>query len=170
MNITPKMENLNKLKTKEDMKEIAESLRKKGKKIVTINGSFDIFHVGHIRFIKEAKEQGDVLILGLNSDKSIRANKGPERPIIPENERAEVLDAIEFVDYMVIFNEPEIGVPLIKLVKPDVHCNGAEYGEDCAEAPFLKEIGARLHLIKKTEDEGGELSTSRIVKNLKKLI
>lgn len=161
--------NLKKLRTKEEIKKIAEKLRDEGKKIVTANGSFDIFHVGHIRFIKEAKEQGDVLILGLNSDKSIKSYKGPERPIIPEEHRAEVLNAIEYVDYIVIFDEPEIGVPLIKLVKPAVHCNGVEYGENCAEAPFLREMGSRLHLIKKIGDGGGEFSTSKIIENIKKI-
>lgn len=160
--------NLKKLKTKEEIRGISEDLRKKGKIIVTANGSFDILHAGHVRFLKEAKEQGDVLIIGLNSDKSVKTNKGNERPIIPEAFRAELLDAIEYIDHIVILDEPEIGVPLIKLVKPDVHCNGAEYGKDCAESFFLKKPGARLHLIDKTKYGEEEISTSTIIEKIKK--
>ena len=160
--------NLKKLKTEEEIREISEELRKKGKMIVTANGSFDIFHAGHARFLKEAKEQGDILIVGLNTDRSVRLNKGQQRPIIPEKLRAEVLDAVEYIDYIVFLDEQEIGVPLIKLTKPDVHCNGAEYGEKCAEAPFLKEIDARLHLINKTRYGEGEISTSSIIEKIKR--
>ena len=160
------MENLKKLKTKKEIQKISETLRKEGKRIVTANGSFDLFHAGHVRFLKKAKEQGDILIIGLNSDKSVKANKGPLRPIIPEAFRAELLDAIQYIDYIVILDEPEIGVPLIRLVRPNVHCNGAEYGKNCAEAPVLKKIDSRLHLIKKIRDGEGEISTSRILKKI----
>ncbi len=160
---------LQKLKTKKEIKAIAEKLRKQGKIIVTTNGSFDLLHAGHIRNLQESKSQGDVLIVGLNSDKSIKSYKGKDRPIISEEYRVEMLDAIRFVDYIVLFDEDEIAVPLITLVRPSVHCNGSQYGENCVEAPAVKKIGARLHLIKESKDKNGKLSTTRIINKIKEL-
>lgn len=160
---------LEKLRTKDEIKCISEQLREQGKMIVTTNGSFDLFHAGHARFLKEAKKQGDILIVGLNSDKSVKSYKGHGRPIIDGCSRAEVLDAIRYVDYIVFFDEPEIAVPLIKLVKPHVHCNGSEYGGNCVEAPFVKMVGARLHLIKEivSGENKEKLSTSGIIRKIK---
>ena len=160
---------LEKLKTQQEIKNIAERLNNEGQIIVTTNGSFDLIHAGHIRTLKEAKSQGDVLIVGLNSDKSVKAYKSPDRPIIPEYQRAEILDAIKYVDYIVLFDQPEIAVPLIKLVRPKIHCNGAEYGENCVETPIIKEVGAKLHLIKETQDEKGKISTTKIIKKIREM-
>ena len=162
---------LKKLKTKEEIAKISQTLKDNGNAVVTANGSFDIIHAGHIRFLKEAKSQGDILIIGLNSDRSVRAYKGSERPIIPENERAEILDAIGYVDYIVLFDEPEIAVPLIRLVKPKVHCNGAEYGAECVETAAIKEVGARLHMIHeiKTSGQKNKVSTTSIINKIKNL-
>ena len=135
-----------KLITFDEVGSIVAGLRGEGKKIVTTNGSFDIVHVGHVRYLKEASEQGDVLIVGLNSDLSIKAYKDPSRPINPQDRRAELLLAIRFVDYVLIYDETE-PIRFIETVKPDVHVNGEEYGRDCIEAHPLKRMGARLHLI-----------------------
>ena len=135
-----------KLITFDEVGPIVAALRSEGKTVVTTNGSFDIVHVGHVRYLKEASRQGDVLIVGLNSDLSIRTYKDPSRPINPQQRRAELLLAIRFVDYVVIYDETE-PIRFIEAVKPDVHVNGEEYGRDCVEAEPLKRIGARLHLI-----------------------
>ena len=138
---------------------LADRLRKEGKRIVTTNGSFDLLHAGHLQLLKEAKEQGDVLIVGLNSDASVKQYKSKDRPIIPQEYRAEMLAAIRYVDYVVIMDEPEIAVPLVTMVKPDVHVNGSEYGENCIEAGAVKKNGGRLHIVKLKEG----LSTTEIV-------
>ena len=153
----------NKLKTKEDIAKIAEELRKQGKSIVTTNGSFDIVHAGHIKYLKEAKEQGDILIIGLNSNKSIKVYKGEDRPIFDENDRAEILASFLFVDYITIFDETT-PMDFIKNIKPNVHVNGEEYGKDCIEAETVKENGGRLHLIKRDN----RFSTTDIINRLKK--
>jgi rfaE bifunctional protein nucleotidyltransferase chain/domain len=141
-----------------ELEQLAADLRKEGKKIVTCNGCFDIIHVGHIKFLTEAKKQGDVLIIGLNSDKSVKANKGPKRPINNQNDRAEVLSALEIVDYVTIFDE-EDPRGLLSIIKPDVHCNGEEYGEDCIEADVIKKNGGRIHLIKLVKG----ISTTKLI-------
>lgn len=96
---------MSKLKTLAELMKIVEGLKKAGKKIVFTNGCFDLLHLGHIRYLGEAKRLGDVLIIGLNSDNSVESLKGPNRPLIKEKDRAEILGALEVVDYIVIFNE-----------------------------------------------------------------
>ena len=136
-----------KIKTKEEIEKIAKELKQKGKKIATCNGCFDILHPGHIYLLEESKKQGDILIVGLNSDKSVKGNKGPKRPINNENARAAVLSSLDIVDYVVIFDE-KTPIKLLGAIKPDVHCNGEEYGYDCIEAPTVRKYGGRIHLIK----------------------
>ncbi|MBI4439879.1 adenylyltransferase/cytidyltransferase family protein [Candidatus Woesearchaeota archaeon] len=137
-----------KLKNRNEIAEIAEKLKKEGRKIVTCNGAFDILHLGHIKFLEEAKSQGDVLIVGLNSDASIKRYKSKDRPINNQDSRAAVISALEMVDYVVIFDEDDPR-KLLEAIKPDVHCNGEEYGENCIEAETVRKYGGRVHLIKK---------------------
>lgn len=138
---------MGKIKSIKEIGGIVKELKQKGKKIVTCNGCFDILHAGHIKFLKEAKAQGDILIVGLNSDSSVKQNKGPKRPINNENDRAEVLAALEMVDYITIFNE-KTPLKLLEVIKPNVHVNGEEYGENCIEAPTVKKYGGKIYLIK----------------------
>lgn len=105
---------------------LVKTLRKKGKRIVFTNGCFDIIHAGHVRYLKKARSLGDVLIVGLNSDSSVRKIKGEKRPIVPQKERAEVMGALSFVDYVVIFNETT-PLELIKAIKPDILAKGADW-------------------------------------------
>jgi len=140
---------------------LADALRAKGKRIVTMNGSFDLLHAGHLHILREAGRQGDTLIVGLNSDESIRAYKGPDRPLIPQAQRAEMLLALRYVDYVHIFDEVE-PTPFLEQVRPDVHVNGAEYGEDCIEAPVVRQHGGRIHLV----DRIPGLSTTQIATQL----
>lgn len=115
-----------KLKTLNEIVVILEKFRKNSKKIVFTNGCFDIIHSGHIQYLTEAKALGDILIIGLNSDCSIKKLKGPDRPIIDENNRALVLSALEIVDFVVIFDE-ETPYNLIKKIKPDILVKGGDW-------------------------------------------
>jgi len=152
-----------KIKPEAEIVEIAYKLRKKGKKIVTTNGSFDIFHYGHVKLLEECKMQGDVLIVGINSDKSVKQYKSPDRPINPENARAGVIAALESVDYVFVFDDTT-PIRWLELIKPHVHCNSSEYGVNCVEKPVLDQIGARLHLVKREQDG---LSTTEILSKIK---
>ncbi len=109
--------------------ELVEQARKDSKKIVFTNGCFDILHVGHLRYLKEARNLGDYLVLGLNSDSSVKALKGEQRPIVNEEERAEMLLGLEAVDAVAIFSEPT-PLNLIKSVKPDFLCKGGDWSVD----------------------------------------
>jgi len=117
---------LKKLKTLPELRTIVARARSKGRTIVLANGGFDLVHAGHVRYLRAAKVCGDILIVALNSDSSIRKLKGPGRPILPEDERAEILAAFEFVDYLTIFTEPNVEKILLAL-KPDVHAKGSDY-------------------------------------------
>ncbi|MBI2110058.1 adenylyltransferase/cytidyltransferase family protein [Candidatus Woesearchaeota archaeon] len=141
-----------------EVETLANRLREKSKKIVTTNGSFDILHEGHFYFLREAKEQGDVLIVGLNSDSSVRKNKGLGRPINNQEIRALNLTKLEYVDYVVIFYETTPN-ELLKKIKPHVHVNGEEYGNNCVEAPVVRQYGGRIHLVRRIEG----YSTTRII-------
>jgi len=128
---------------------------------VTVNGSFDVLHAGHLHILNEARSQGDTLIVGINSDESVRSYKGASRPIVPERQRAEMLLALRVVDYVHIFEEPD-PIAFLSELSPDVHVNGAEYGEHCVERDVVIRSGGRLHLVARIPN----LSTSNIVKKL----
>ena len=126
------------IKTFDEIKTLASKLHSQGKKIVFTNGCFDILHVGHVKYLEVAKSYGDVLILGLNADSSVRKLKGPTRPINTQDDRAYILASLESVDYVVIFEE-ETPYELIKLIKPHVLVKGGDYegkevvGQDIAD-------------------------------------
>lgn len=154
---------MKKIKTQKEIIRLAKILRQKKKKIVTYSGSFDILHLGHIKSLAEAKEQGDILIVLLNSDKSVRAYKGPLRPIISQRERAETLAAFQCVDYIVIFDEltPK---KIISEIKPQVHCNGPDWGKNCIERAVIEENGGKVYVLRKV---GGQSTSGLIAKILK---
>jgi D-beta-D-heptose 7-phosphate kinase/D-beta-D-heptose 1-phosphate adenosyltransferase len=141
---------------------LSAGLKAEGRKVVTLNGSFDLMHAGHLHILEEARKQGDVLIVGLNSDASIRRYKGPDRPIIPQDYRARMLLALRTVDYVHIFDETE-PMPFLEQVKPHVHVNGSEYGADCIEAPTVKAHGGSIHIVEKIPG----LSTSDILARIR---
>ena len=146
---------------REDLQALLAKLRQEGKTIVTTNGCFDILHVGHVRYLEETKKFGDVLIVALNSDASVRRLKGEGRPINNENDRAEVLNALKSVDYVVLFDE-DSPMQLLAEIKPDVHTKGADYTvETLPEAKVILENGGRLEFIKFVE---GKSTTSTIAK------
>lgn len=125
---------------------LTDVLREQGKTIVTMNGSFDLLHIGHVRCLREAREQGDVLIIALNSDTSIQSYKGKGRPFVPQKERAEMLASLSSVNYVVLFDDinPK---SIIAEIRPDIHCNGADWGPGCIERETVESGGGRLHIL-----------------------
>src|SRR5580704_3026242 len=115
----------NKIKSLNQIKKIADTAKAKGSVIVTTNGCFDILHVGHVHNLKKAKSHGDILIVGINSDASVRRYKGKSRPIVPQRERAEVLAALGAVDYVFIFDD-DTPIPWISKIKPHIHAKGGD--------------------------------------------
>lgn len=130
-----------------DLAQIAQRLRSQGKKVVTTNGCFDILHLGHVRILEAARQLGDVLIVGINSDDSVKRLKGPQRPINTEMDRAEVLGALKSVDYVSVFSE-DTPVEFLKVVKPDIHVKGADYlPSQLAETPVVESFGGRVEIL-----------------------
>lgn len=136
----------NKIKTLKEIIVLVKKFKNQGKKIVTYNGSFDILHVGHILSIQEAKTQGDILIVLLNSDSSVKLYKGPNRPILPESERVDMIAALTAVDYVTIFDEinPK---EILNVIKPDIHCNGSDWGKNCIEREIVEKNGGEIHVL-----------------------
>ncbi|NSW85366.1 MAG: D-glycero-beta-D-manno-heptose 1-phosphate adenylyltransferase [Syntrophobacteraceae bacterium] len=118
-----------KIKLTADLKRICESVRRKGGRIVFTNGCFDILHIGHVRYIEDARALGDLLIVAVNSDRSVKQIKGDLRPIIGEAERAETVAALQAVDYVTLFDTPD-PLPLIETLKPDILVKGADWAPD----------------------------------------
>jgi rfaE bifunctional protein nucleotidyltransferase chain/domain len=115
-----------------------------GRTIALANGVFDLFHVGHLRYLQGAKAEGDLLVVAVNSDASTRAYKGPDRPVVPEAERAEILEALACVDHVVIFDAPN-PVPVIRALRPDVQVKGTDYTpESIPEAAEVRAYGGRV--------------------------
>lgn len=138
------------------------SLKAMGNKIVTLNGSFDLLHAGHLQMIHQASLQGDILIVALNSDNSIQKYKSLKRPIIPLSYRLQMMAAVDFVDYVTSFEETDPRA-LLQKIKPHVHVNGAEYGANCIEAEIVKANGGRIHIVELIPG----LSTSKIIEKIK---
>jgi D-beta-D-heptose 7-phosphate kinase/D-beta-D-heptose 1-phosphate adenosyltransferase len=118
-----------KIKIKEDLHRMVEDLKKKGKRIVFTNGCFDLLHLGHIRYLEKAKSLGDILVVGVNSDRSVQSLKGPERPILPEEERAEILSGLECVDYITVFDE-QTPLELISSLQPHILVKGGDWTKE----------------------------------------
>ncbi len=138
-------------------------LKSQGKKIVSTNGCFDILHVGHVRYLQKSASLGDIMVVYLNSDRSVRELKGPERPLNNENDRAEVLAALGCVDFVVIFDE-STPVNYIAQVKPDIHTKGGDYDlNSLPETKVVQENGGRLEFISFVEGK----STTNIINKMK---
>jgi rfaE bifunctional protein nucleotidyltransferase chain/domain len=126
------------------MSEIVERLKSEGKTIVMTNGCFDLLHVGHVRCLEGAKEAGDVLVVAVNSDSSVQSYKGPDQPVNPEDERMEVLAALECVDYVFPFSEPTVDDVLLRL-KPHYHAKGSDYTQETVpERETVLSYGGRI--------------------------
>jgi D-beta-D-heptose 7-phosphate kinase/D-beta-D-heptose 1-phosphate adenosyltransferase len=151
-----------KIKSRSELKNLIPKLKTEGKTLVFTNGCFDILHLGHIRYLKEAKKLGDVLVVGLNSDSSVRKIKGAPRPYVGEEERAEILAALECIDYITIFEEPT-PKELIAAIKPDIHVKGGDYRvEQLVEAETVKAHGGRVVVVSQTKGK----STSSLIEKI----
>ncbi len=113
----------------EDLARIVAGHHARGRKVVLANGAFDLLHVGHVRYLEGAKALGDVLVVAVNSDGSVRAAKGEGRPVIPARERAELVGALRCVDHVLVFDEPDVR-HIIRALKPDIHAKGTDYTPD----------------------------------------
>ncbi len=148
----------------EELVQKANTLRRSGKRLVFTNGCFDILHVGHIRYLAAARSKGDVLVVGLNSDESVKIIKDEQRPIMTQEQRAEILAGLWCVDYITIFNEPD-PLKLIKVIMPDVLVKGADWREqDIIGADVVKAKGGKVVRVSVVPN----ISTSRIIERIVK--
>ena len=135
-----------------DLVEKVAAERKMGANIVLANGCFDLMHVGHIRYLAGAKALGHILVVGVNSDRQARALKGEGRPFMPENERAEIVSALRFVDLVTIFDEPTVE-ELIRAIRPDFHAKGTDYTfENVPEREIVRELGGKVAIVGDRKD------------------
>jgi rfaE bifunctional protein nucleotidyltransferase chain/domain len=148
--------------TREELSERIASARASGARIVLANGCFDVLHVGHIRYLAGARELGDILVVGINSDEQVAIQKGAGRPILPANERAEIVAALESVTYVTIFDEPTVEQLLLAL-KPDVHAKGTDYTtESVPERDVVRSYGGEVAIVGDPKDH----STTEIIARL----
>jgi D-glycero-beta-D-manno-heptose 1-phosphate adenylyltransferase len=153
----------NKILTREALKRRAVEWRGAGESITLANGCFDLLHVGHVRYLHAAKALGGRLIVAVNSDDSVRALKGDERPLMPEQERAEILSAFEDVDAVVIFPEPDVR-SLIRDIRPNIQAKGTDYTADSVpERDVVAECGGRVEIVGDPKDHSAsEIIRSRL--------
>ncbi|MBP6003808.1 MAG: adenylyltransferase/cytidyltransferase family protein [Pyrinomonadaceae bacterium] len=137
---------------RDELMELVERMRADGASIVLANGCFDLFHVGHVRYLCGAKSLGNLLVVGVNSDRQTRSLKGAGRPFIPENERAEIVASLRCVDAVTIFDEPTV-TELIRAIRPDIHAKGTDYTEDnVPERAIVREYGGRVAIVGDPKD------------------
>jgi rfaE bifunctional protein nucleotidyltransferase chain/domain len=149
--------------TESDLVAAIEKERRRGRSIAFANGCFDLLHVGHIRYLQDAARQADVLIVGVNGDDSVCQLKGPGRPVMAEQERAELISAIRGVSYVTIFRE-ESPARLLGVIRPDVHCKGTDYtAESVPERDVVQSYGGRVAIVGDAKNH----STSEILRRMR---
>jgi D-glycero-beta-D-manno-heptose 1-phosphate adenylyltransferase len=138
--------------TREALVEAVAAERRQGRTVAFANGCFDLLHVGHVRYLEGAAREGDVLVVALNDDASVRTLKGEGRPILDDASRAELIAALRCVDYVVVFPEPTVG-PLLEALRPDVHCKGTDYTvETVPERAIVAAYGGRTAIVGDPKD------------------
>jgi rfaE bifunctional protein nucleotidyltransferase chain/domain len=148
--------------SREELVQRVAAARESGARIVLANGCFDVLHVGHVRYLAGARKLGDVLIVGINSDQQVAAQKGAGRPVLPATERAEIVSALESVSYVTVFDEPTVEQLLLAL-KPDVHAKGTDYTTDSVpERDVVRSYGGHVAIVGDPKDH----STSEIISRL----
>lgn len=153
-----------KVLSREELLATIRKEREKGRSVAFANGCFDLLHVGHIRYLTASAAEADILVVGLNSDESVRELKGEGRPLMPEGERAEILAALRPVDYVTIFAERS-PAPLIAELKPDVQCKGTDYTEESVpEREVVRSYGGRVAIVGDPKDH----STTEVISRLSK--
>jgi rfaE bifunctional protein nucleotidyltransferase chain/domain len=152
----------NKILTRNQLRRRVEDWRREGERIILTNGCFDLLHVGHIRYLRAAKQLGGKLVVGLNADDSVRGLKGAGRPLMPAAERAEILAALTDVDAVVVFPEPDVGA-LIREIRPDIHAKGTDYTADSVpERDTVIECGGRVAIVGDPKDHSATSFIARI--------
>ncbi len=162
--IPPKMLRLleTKIKSLSELKKIIRSLKARHKKIVFTNGCFDLLHYGHATYLEAARRKGDILIVGINSDKSVKRIKGANRPVVNEKERLRLVAALESVDYVVLFQE-DTPLKIIRLLNPDILVKGADWAKDAiVGGDFILKQGGKVMTIKLVKG----YSTSNLIKKI----
>jgi D-glycero-beta-D-manno-heptose 1-phosphate adenylyltransferase len=145
-----------------ELKARVDQARRKGARVVLANGCFDVLHVGHIRYLAGAKALGDLLVVGINSDTQVAALKGNGRPVLPQNERAEIVASLEMVDLVTVFDEPTVENLLLAL-KPHIHAKGTDYSEDTVpERDVVRSYGGQVAIVGDPKDH----STSEMISRL----
>jgi len=141
-----------KIVSRDELLPILEAEKKRGKRIVLANGCFDILHVGHVRYLEGARREGDILVVGVNADASVCGLKGPGRPILDEGARAMLVASLRAVDYVVLFNEPNVQV-LLEAIRPNVHAKGTDYTEETVpERAISQKLGIRVAIVGDPKD------------------
>ena len=149
-----------KILAREELRQRVEEWRRAGQRITLANGGFDLLHVGHVRYLRGAKALGGRLVVAINSDESVRTLKGEGRPIMPAEERAEIVAALADVDAVVIFSELDVR-PIIREIHPDIHAKGTDYTADSVpERDTVAECGGRVEIVGDAKDH----STSEIIR------
>ena len=150
-----------KILTRDQLREQVQQWRRAGQRIILANGNFDLLHVGHVRYLRGAKALGGKLVVAVNSDESVRALKGEARPIMPEQERAEIVSALADVDAVIVF--PELDVrSIIREIRPDIHTKGTDYTPDTVpERDVVADCGGRVAIVGDSKDH----STSEIIRS-----
>ncbi|MGD9561852.1 MAG: adenylyltransferase/cytidyltransferase family protein [Pyrinomonadaceae bacterium] len=142
----------NRILTRSQLVEKVDEVRSVGTRIILANGCFDLLHVGHVRYLEGAKALGGFLIVGINSDRQVTSLKGPNRPFMPEDERAEIVAAFRCVDAVTVFDEPTVG-ELIKAIRPDLHAKGTDYStETVPEREIVRAYGGQVAIVGDPKD------------------
>jgi len=154
-----------KIVTREQLRQRVSGWRKAGEQITLANGCFDLLHVGHVRYLHAARELGGRLVVAINSDESVRGLKGPDRPLMPAEERPEILAALQDVDAVVIFSEPDVRA-LVREIRPDVQAKGTDYTADTVpERDVVRECGGRVEIVGDPKDHSAtQIIQSRLGK------
>jgi len=143
-----------------DLKKRIAALKREGKRVVFTNGCFDILHIGHVQYLKQAKELGDILVLALNSDSSVRSLKGPLRPVVPQGERAYIMASLDMVDYVTIFDE-QTPLDLIEYIEPDILVKGGDWSKETVVGrESVEKRGGEVVIIPQFNETGADLSAS----------
>jgi rfaE bifunctional protein nucleotidyltransferase chain/domain len=141
-----------KIISRENLRELLSVHKSRGHRIVFANGCFDTLHVGHVRYLEGARREGDILVVGVNADSGVRVLKGPGRPILDENARAQLVAALRVVDYVVLFSEPNVEA-LLEFLGPDVHAKGTDYTADTVpERAIADRLGIRVAIVGDPKD------------------
>jgi D-beta-D-heptose 7-phosphate kinase/D-beta-D-heptose 1-phosphate adenosyltransferase len=159
---------MDKILSRENLRERLEILRGEGKKLVFTNGCFDILHVGHVKYLNRAKGLGDILVLALNSDSSVEAIKGPLRPVVPQDERAYIMASLDMVDYVTIFDE-DTPLELIECLEPDILVKGGDWSEDTVVGrESVEKRGGKVVIIPQFHESSKDhpASTTNIIKRI----